>query len=49
MTTPFRFEGLTQYLSNMASLIHLCRDRVKDSARTPLHLTHLVSWAMSMG
>lgn len=36
MTTPFRLTGLDQYFSKMLSLIHLWRDRVRESARTPL-------------
>lgn len=38
-STPFRFEGFVQYFSNMPSLIHFWRDRVSDSARTPLSCT----------
>jgi hypothetical protein len=36
ITTPFRFVGFDQYFSNIPSLIHFCRDRKRDSARTPL-------------
>lgn len=36
MTTPFFFVGLVQYFSKMPSAIHRCRDRVRDSANTPL-------------
>ena len=40
--TPRRFEGLDQYFSKMPSLIHLLRDRDRDSARTPLCLGQCV-------
>jgi hypothetical protein len=36
ISTPFRLDGFVQYFSNMPSLIHLFRDRERDSARTPL-------------
>jgi len=36
MTTPFRLTGFDQYFSKMLSLIHLWRERVRESARTPL-------------
>lgn len=35
-TTPFFLTGLVQYFSKRPSLIHFCRDRESDSARTPL-------------
>jgi len=36
MTTPFFLIGFAQYLSKMPSVIHVCRERVSDSERTPL-------------
>lgn len=34
--TPLRLCGFVQYLAKRPSLIHLFRDRERDSARTPL-------------
>lgn len=36
MICPLFLTGLDQYFGNMASDIHCCRDRVRDSERTPL-------------
>lgn len=41
--TPFFLCGLVQYFSKIPSLIQVCRDRVRDSARTPLVTTKGVS------
>lgn len=36
LRTPFRLCGFVQYFSKRPSLVHFCRDRDSDSARTPL-------------
>ena len=36
INTPFLLCGFVQYFSNMSSLLHTCRDRWRDSAKTPL-------------
>ena len=38
---PFFFVTLVQYLSKMPSLIQFCRDRLSDSASTPLERNRL--------
>jgi hypothetical protein len=49
LTTPFRLTGFVQYFSKMPSFIHFCRERVRDSARTPLRQRQQgVSGALSM-
>ncbi len=46
---PFLFVGLVQNFSNMPSLSHFCRERCKDSARTPLGKPSQVSYDFVAG